>query len=112
MIGDPCTHPAGLRRDHDPRGEAPVRHGLMMDCMRGPPPVCLQHRVRAPIEPSAALLRDAFFDGVGDLTLGLVSGEKWRLRLGPITLLAFRRPAFGAAAREGPTRAGAPGPQA
>ena len=78
----------------------------MMDCMRRPPPVCVQHRVRAPAEPSQAQLRDAFFDGVGDLTLGLVSGEKWRLRLGPITLLAFGDPAFDAGSWKWPITGG------
>lgn len=74
--------------------------------MRHPPPVCLEHRVRAPVDPSPARLRDAFFDEVGDLTLGLVTGDRWRLRLGPITLLAFGEPVFEAGSWKWPITGG------
>jgi RDD family len=58
------------------------------------PPVHLEERVRAPAEPPARELRDTFFADVRRLSLGLVRGERWRLRLGPLTLLSFGEPAF------------------
>ncbi|HKF74635.1 MAG TPA: RDD family protein [Candidatus Dormibacteraeota bacterium] len=58
------------------------------------PPVRLEDRVRAPVPPPPDRLRDAFFDRVSGLTLGAVRAERWRLRLGPLTLLAFDEPAF------------------
>src|SRR5215471_985829 len=63
-----------------------------MDGMANRPPVQLEERVCAPIQPSMPLLRDAFFDDIRRLTLGLVRGDRWRLRLGPVTLLAFGEP--------------------
>lgn len=58
------------------------------------PPVHLEDRVQAPIEPPQECLREAFFNDVDRLTLGLVAGRRWRLQLGPVTLLAFGEPAF------------------
>jgi len=78
----------------------------MMGCVHRPPPICLELRVRSPIEPSPGRIRDAFFDDVGDLTLGLVTGQRWRLRLGPITLLAFGDPAFDAGSWKWPITGG------
>jgi len=78
----------------------------MMDCVHHAPPVCLEQRVRSPIEPSQARMRDGFFDDVGDLTLGVVTGDRWRLCLGPITLLAFGEPAFDAGSWRWPIRGG------
>lgn len=49
-------------------------------------------RVSAPAPPPPDRLRDAFFADVHRLTLGLVRGERWRLRLGPVTLIAFGEP--------------------
>lgn len=66
----------------------------MMEDMWRQPPVCVEERVRAPIGPGRPALRDAYFADVGRMTLGLVEGEPWRLRLGPLTLLAFGEPAF------------------
>src|SRR5262249_25186725 len=80
--------------------------GPMMGCVHRPPPICLELRVRSPIEPSPGRIRDAFFDDVGDLTLGLVTGQRWRLRLGPITLLAFGDPAFDAGSWKWPITGG------
>ena len=65
-----------------------------MDGVWQPPPVQQRHGVRAPAPPAPDRLRDAFFTDVGRLTLGLVRGERWRLRLGPLTLLAFGEPTF------------------
>src|SRR5262245_33049850 len=64
----------------------------MMGGMWSPPPVTLT--VRAPARPSPDRLRDAYFADVGRLTLGTVRGEPWRLRLGPVTVLAFGEPRF------------------
>lgn len=58
------------------------------------PPVHLEDRVQAPIEPAQQCLREAFFRDIDGLTLGLVAGQRWRLRVGPVTLLAFGEPAF------------------
>jgi hypothetical protein len=58
------------------------------------PPVHQSCRVRAPVETGRDRLRDAFFADVRRLTLGTVRGERWRLWLGPLTLLAFGEPAF------------------
>jgi hypothetical protein len=66
----------------------------MMDGVWQEPPVHQDDRARAPVEPPPALLRDAFFAHIRRLTLGAVRGERWRLRLGPLTLLAFGEPAF------------------
>ena len=64
--------------------------------MANRPPVQLEDRVRAPVQPSMRALRDAFFDDIHGLTLGLVRGERWCLRLGPVTLLAFGEPTLDA----------------
>ena len=80
--------------------------GPMMDCVRHPPRVCVEQRVRSPIEPSTGRIREAFFEDVGGLTLGLVTGERWRLRLGPVTLLAFGEPAFDAGSWKWPITGG------
>jgi hypothetical protein len=58
------------------------------------PPVHQECRVGAPVEPPRERLRDAFFADVGRLTFGTIHGERWRLCLGPLTLLAFGEPAF------------------
>jgi len=58
------------------------------------PPVHQECRVGAPADPGRDRLRDAFFADVGRLTVGTVRGERWRLRLGPLTLLSFGEPAF------------------
>jgi len=57
-------------------------------------PVHQELTVGAPIRPPPERLRDRFFADVWKLTLGLVRGERWRLRLGPVTLLDFGEPAF------------------
>lgn len=66
----------------------------MMEDVAPQPPVHLQERVRAPVEPPRTALRDAYFADVRRLSLGLVGGERWRLRLGALTLLSFGEPAF------------------
>jgi len=66
----------------------------MMHGMGKGPWIHLEDRVCAPTRPPQTVLRDAFFHDVGRLTLGLVQGERWRLRLGPITLIAFGEPTF------------------
>jgi hypothetical protein len=58
------------------------------------PPVHQECRVRAPFESGRDRLRDAFFADVGAVTFGAIRGERWRLRLGPLTLLAFGDPEF------------------
>jgi hypothetical protein len=58
------------------------------------PPVHQETRVAAPAAPTDDRLRDAFFADVRPLTLGTLRGERWRLRLGPVTLLAFGEPAL------------------
>jgi len=78
----------------------------MMDGVFSAPPVHLEHRVGAPVAPAPELLRDAYFDDVHGLTLGLVRGERWRLRLGPITVLAFGEPAFDGEGWTWPIRGG------
>ena len=57
-------------------------------------PVDQWAQVSAPLAPSTERLRDAFFADVGWITLGVVRGERWRLRLGPLTLLSFAEPEF------------------
>src|SRR2546430_6275232 len=64
----------------------------MMNGMWSSPPVHAEDRVRAPADPGSEPLRDAFFRDIRPLTLGLVRGERWRLRLGPVTLLRFGEP--------------------
>lgn len=58
------------------------------------PSVHAEDRVQAPIEPAQECLREAFFQNIDRLTLGLVAGRRWRLQLGPVTLLAFGEPAL------------------
>jgi uncharacterized RDD family membrane protein YckC len=48
--------------------------------------------VKAPMEPSRAALRDRFFADARHWSLGLVAGARWRLNLGPLTLLRFGDP--------------------
>ena len=57
-------------------------------------PVHVEKRVAAPLPPDPRRLRDAYFSAIGSLTLGLVRGERWRLRLGPLTLIRFGRPTY------------------
>jgi hypothetical protein len=64
----------------------------MMEGMWLEPPVCLEERVAAPLAPPSEALRDAYFASARWLTLGVIAGERWRLRLGPLTLLAFGEP--------------------
>lgn len=65
-----------------------------MEGMWRTPPANLEDRVQAPVRPSPERLRDAYFAAIGRLTFGLVGADRWRLRLGPVTLLAFGEPAF------------------
>jgi hypothetical protein len=58
------------------------------------PPAHQESRVCAPVEPGPGRLRDAFFADIGWLTLGTMRGERWRLCLGPLTLLAFGDPKY------------------
>jgi hypothetical protein len=58
------------------------------------PPVHREDRVLAPAPPPPNRLRDAYFADVCRVTLGLVRGQRWRLKLGPLTLLAFGDPVF------------------
>jgi hypothetical protein len=69
-------------------------HRPIMEGVSRPSPVHQEHRVRAPVPPPADRLRDAYFADVRALTLGLVRGERWRLAVGPVTLLAFGEPTF------------------
>jgi hypothetical protein len=78
----------------------------MMSGVWSAPPVHQEHRVRAPVRPPADRLRDAYFTGVRRLTFGLVRGERWRLRLGPLTILAFGEPTFDGAAWTWPITGG------
>lgn len=64
----------------------------MMKGMWAVPPVHQRNRAIAPRPVPPPRLRDDFFAGIGSLTLGLVRGERWRLRLGPLTLLTFAEP--------------------
>ena len=64
----------------------------MMEGMRHEAPVSVEERVTAPLPPGRDELRDAYFDAVPWLTMGLARGERWRIRLGPVTLLAFGDP--------------------
>ncbi|HXM57501.1 MAG TPA: hypothetical protein VOB72_19035, partial [Candidatus Dormibacteraeota bacterium] len=66
----------------------------MMDGVWHEPPVCLEERVAAPFAPPSRTLRDAYFASARWLTLGAIAGERWRLRLGPLTLLTFGEPRF------------------
>jgi hypothetical protein len=58
------------------------------------PPVHQVCRVLAPVETGRDRLQEAFFADVRRLTFGFVRGERWRLRLGPLKLLAFGEPVF------------------
>jgi hypothetical protein len=55
-------------------------------------PVHIEDFVVAPLQPDDRRLRDGFFDEVTRLSGGLVRGERWRLRVGPITLFRFGEP--------------------
>ncbi len=77
-----------------------------MEAVFHAPPVHLEHRVRAPVPPPPERLRDAYFADVRRLTLGLVRGERWRLRLGPLTILAFGEPTFDGAGWSWPITGG------
>lgn len=66
----------------------------MMRLVWHEPPVHQVCRVRAPVEADRDRLRDAFFADTRRLTFGTIRGERWRLRLGPLTLMAFGDPAF------------------
>lgn len=66
----------------------------MMEGMWHVPPVHQEDTALAPVRTPADRLRDAFFGDIRRLSLGAVHGEPWRLRLGPVTVLAFGEPAF------------------
>lgn len=78
-----------------------------MECVWHAPPVHQESRVAAPSAPADSRLRDAFFADVRPLTLGAVRGEPWRLRLGPVTLLAFGEPTHADGAWTWPITGGA-----
>jgi hypothetical protein len=63
-----------------------------MRARQGPGPIHTEDRAASPLEPDLERTRDAFFTAVRCLTLGLVRGERWRIRLGPVTLHEFGRP--------------------
>ncbi|MBO0683942.1 MAG: hypothetical protein J2P45_12345, partial [Candidatus Dormibacteraeota bacterium] len=54
--------------------------------------VSVEDAVAAPLPPGQERLREGFFREVTRLTLGLVRGQRWCLRLGPLTLFAFAQP--------------------
>lgn len=70
------------------------------------PPIHLEDRVEAPVEPDRARLRDEFFSSIGSLTLGLVRGERWGLRRGHQSLLRLDAPSFEDHAWSWPIRGG------
>lgn len=78
----------------------------MMVRVRFPAPVHQETRVGAPARPPADRLRDAFFADVPRLTLGAIRAERRRLRLGPLTLLAFGEPSFDGSAWTWPITGG------
>jgi hypothetical protein len=55
-------------------------------------PVHLEDSVAAPVEPDLARLRDGFFDEITRLSGGLIHGERWQLRVGPVPLVRFGEP--------------------
>jgi hypothetical protein len=69
-------------------------------------PIHLEDRVLAPREPESARLRDSFFAALRHLTLGLIHGDHWRVRLGPLTLHEFGEPVPGPSAWRWPIRGG------
>jgi hypothetical protein len=77
-----------------------------MDAVWHEPPVHQEERVGAPAAPPPDRLRDAFFAEVRRLTFGLFRGDRWRLRLGPLTLIAFGEPSFDGAAWTWPITGG------
>lgn len=64
----------------------------MMRGIRPPPRIRVEVWLSAPLRPPAAELRDTFFAAIGRLTLGVVRGEPWRLKIGPLTLFEFGQP--------------------
>lgn len=74
--------------------------------MGPPPPVSVEDRVAALRRPEPEQLRDAFFAAIPGLTLGLVRGDRWRLRVGRLTLLAFDEPVWDGAAWSWPITGG------
>lgn len=64
----------------------------MMRGIHPTPPVHVEDRLSAPLRPAALRAPDTFFRWLGRWTLSLVRGERWRLRIGPLTLLAFGPP--------------------
>ena len=63
-----------------------------MDRIAAEPGFAVEDVVWAPLEPGPGLLLDGFFREVTCLSGGLVRGERWRLRLGPLTLFRFGEP--------------------
>lgn len=64
----------------------------MMRGIRSQLPVHVEDRLPAPLRPPALRTPDTFFHWLARWTLGLVQGERWRLRMGPLTLLDFGPP--------------------
>jgi hypothetical protein len=63
-----------------------------MDRIAAEPGFAVEDVVGAPLEPGPGVLLDGFFREVTCLSGGLVRGERWRLRLGPLTLFRFGEP--------------------
>jgi hypothetical protein len=57
--------------------------------------VTVEDRVRSPRALSGAVLRDSFFQTLPALTLGLIQFRDRALRLGPVELIRFGKPATG-----------------
>jgi hypothetical protein len=77
-----------------------------MRSVSGPMSVHLEVSVAAPEAPDLRRLREEFFERISGLTLGLVRGEHWRLRAGPLTVLRFGEPVEGDAVSAWPITGG------
>ena len=77
-----------------------------MRAERDPAPIHLQDRILAPREPDPGRMRDSFFVALRHLTLGLIHGDHWRVRLGPLTLHEFGEPVPGPSSWRWPIRGG------
>src|SRR5438445_4210987 len=64
----------------------------MMERIDPKSPIHTEDQVEAPLEPDRQRLRDGFFDEVTRLSGRLIRGERWLLRVGPITLFSFGEP--------------------
>ncbi len=78
----------------------------MMKSIPGPMSVHLEVSVATPEPPDPQRLRDEFFERISGLTLGLVRGERWQLRVGPLTVLRFGEPVEGDAVSAWPITGG------